>query len=121
MPTVEAPPYFFPGWDAGTVAMTSLTFDTGSETLSLSLPVLTPDALNAVSQCLLAAQAQHLACRPIADIVEVIDCVIQLWLDPQYPYRQQAEASGYYDAANRLKDQIGELDRRVKELQRTDS
>jgi len=28
--------------------MTSLTFDTGSETLSLSLPVLTPDALNAV-------------------------------------------------------------------------
>ena len=36
-------------------------------------------------------------------------------------YRQQAEASGYYDAASRLKDQIGALDRRVKELQRTDS
>src|SRR5258707_9738118 len=31
-----------------TVAMTSLTFDTGSENLSLYLPVLTPDALNAV-------------------------------------------------------------------------
>jgi transcription elongation GreA/GreB family factor len=36
-------------------------------------------------------------------------------------YRQRAEASGYYDAANRLKDQIGELDRRVKELQRAAS
>ena len=33
-------------------------------------------------------------------------------------YRQQA---GCYDAANRLKDQIGELDRRVKELERADS
>ncbi len=49
MPTVEAPPYFFPGWDAGTVATTSLTFGTGSETLNLSLPVLTPAALDAVS------------------------------------------------------------------------
>ena len=83
---------FFPGWDAGTVATTSLTFGTGSEALNLSLPVLTPAALDAVSLRLLAAQAQHLACRPIAEIVEVIDCVIQLWLDPQYPYRQQAEA-----------------------------
>jgi hypothetical protein len=35
-------------------------------------------------------------------------------------YRLQAEASGYYDMAHRLKDQIGELDRRVKELQRAD-
>jgi hypothetical protein len=35
-------------------------------------------------------------------------------------YRLKAEASGCYDMANRLKDQIGELDRRVKELQRTD-
>jgi hypothetical protein len=92
MPTVAAPSYFFPGWDAGTVATTSLTFGTGSEALNLSLPVLTPAALDAVSLRLLAAQAQYLACRPIAEIVEVIDCVIQLWLDPQYPYRQQAEA-----------------------------
>ena len=50
MPTVQAPPYFFPGWDAGTVATTSLTFGTGSETICLSLPVLTPDTLEAVSQ-----------------------------------------------------------------------
>ena len=92
MATVEAPSYFFPGWDAGTVATTSLTFGTGPETICLSLPVLTPDALHAVSQYLLTAQAQHLACRSIAEIVEVIDRVIQLWLDPQYPYRQQTEA-----------------------------
>jgi hypothetical protein len=92
MPTVEAPAYFFPDWDIGTVATTSVTFGTGLETIGLSLPVLTPAALEAVSQRLLAAQAQHLACRPIAEIVEVIDRVIQLWLDPQYPYRQQAEA-----------------------------
>src|SRR5262245_64980639 len=77
MSTVEAAPYFFPGWDAGTVATTSLTFGTGPETICLSLPVLTPEALDAMSQHLLAAQAQHLACRPIAEIVEVIDRVIQ--------------------------------------------
>ena len=35
-------------------------------------------------------------------------------------YRLKAEVSGYYDMANRLKDQISELDRRVNELQRTD-
>ena len=92
MPTVTAPPYFFPDWDAGRVPTTSLSFGTGPETICLSLPALTPDALDAVSQHLLAAQAQHLACRPIAEIVDVIDRVIQLWLDPQYPYRQQAEA-----------------------------
>jgi len=49
MPPVEAAPYFFPGWDAGTVAMTSLTFGTGPETICLSLPVCTPDVLDAVS------------------------------------------------------------------------
>jgi hypothetical protein len=91
MPTVEAPPYFFPGWDANTMAMSSLTFGAGPGVISLPFPVLTPEALAAVSQRLLAAQVQHLAWRPIAEIVEVIDRVIQLWLDPQYPYRQQAE------------------------------
>ena len=101
MLTVQAPPYFFPGWDAGTMATTSLTFGTGPERLCLSLPVLTPEALDAVSQRLLAAQAQHLAWRPVAEIVEVIDRVIQLWLDPQYPYRQQAEACLPIIAASR--------------------
>jgi hypothetical protein len=33
-----------------------------------------------------------LAPRPIAEIVDVIDRTVQLWLDPHYPYRQQAEA-----------------------------
>jgi hypothetical protein len=33
-------------------------------------------------------------------------------------YRLKAEASGYYDMANRLKDQIGELEKRVAEIQK---
>jgi hypothetical protein len=36
-------------------------------------------------------------------------------------FREQAEASGHYDTANRLKDQIGELGKRVNELQRASS
>jgi transposase len=37
-------------------------------------------------------QEAHLARRPLAEIVDIIDRVVQHWLDPQYPYRQQAEA-----------------------------
>ena len=34
--------------------------------------------------------------------------------------RQQAEAAGEHDKANRLKDQIGELDRQAEQLRQAD-
>lgn len=92
MTTATLAPYFLPGWEAATAATTTLTFGTGAEAVVVSLPVLTPAALQAVCQHLLAAQEHYLAPRPIAEIVDSIDRVIALWLDPQYPYRQQAEA-----------------------------
>jgi hypothetical protein len=85
-------PYFLPGLALAGAQETVLTFGTAAEPLILHAPVLTPAALATVSQQLLEAQAATLADRPIAEIVGVIDRVVQHWLDPQYPYRQQAEA-----------------------------
>ena len=92
MTTTLAPPYFLPGFDAQSAALTPLQFDVEDDPITLHVPTLTPADIEAVSQHLLEAQAQHLAERPIADIVDMIDQVVQLWLDPLYPYRQQAEA-----------------------------
>ncbi|MDH3599987.1 MAG: acyl-CoA reductase [Candidatus Tectomicrobia bacterium] len=94
MAMILAPPYFLPGSDDqdATFATTSLCFEAMDESVSLHVPVLTPADIEAVSQRLLEAQARHLAERPIMEIVDRIDQVVQLWLDPQYPYRQQAEA-----------------------------
>jgi hypothetical protein len=86
-------PYFFPpGFEPQTHEEMTLTFGDEAEALRLSLPVLTPAALEALSLRLLEAQEAHLARRPIADIVEVIDQAVQRWLDPHSVYRQQAEA-----------------------------
>ena len=92
MRTVSAPPYFLPGIDVERLGTTPLTFDAGPEPVTLHLPQLTPAVLDTLSAQLLDIQASALAPRPITDIVEVIDQVVQLWLDPHYPYRQQAEA-----------------------------
>lgn len=91
MTAVPVPAYFLPGWEADGAEITTLTFSTGAETVEIPLPVLTPAALETVSQALLTAQ-ERLACWSIAAIVEMLDRVIQLWLDPHYPYRQCAEA-----------------------------
>lgn len=85
-------PYFLPGWEAQALATSCVTYGSGADCFTLALPVLTPAILTSVSQQLLAAQAQYLAERSIADIVEVIDTVVHHWLDPAYAYRRQAEA-----------------------------
>jgi hypothetical protein len=59
------------------------------------------------------------ATMPDPDWIEEIKRSIERSIADLDRYRLKAEVSGYYDMANRLKDQIRELDRRVKELQRT--
>jgi Acyl-CoA reductase (LuxC) len=84
-------PYFLPGLALAEAQETVLTFGTAAEPLIMHAPILTPAALATVSQQLLEAQEATLADRPVAEIVGVIDRVVQHWLDPLYPYRQQAE------------------------------
>lgn len=91
MQAMSVPAYFLPGGDDPTLVYTTVAFGTGPETVCLSMPHLTPERLSTLSTHLRLAQEANLAPRPIADIVAVIDRVAQLWLDPEYPYRQQAE------------------------------
>lgn len=94
MAAMRTMPYFLPGLAAETAGLptTALTFDATGDALTLNVPTLTADLIDALATRLIAARQKHLAQRPIADIVALIDQVIQLWLDPHYPYRQQAEA-----------------------------
>lgn len=92
MATMLTTPYFLPGLEAASLPTTVLTFDASGEALTLHVPVLTAALLDSLASRLIAAQQTHLAQRPIADIVALIDQVVQLWLDPKYPHRQQAEA-----------------------------
>lgn len=92
MITTLTPPYFLPGHDEIGANPWVLTFGEGPEPVTLAFPRLTPADLTALGQRLRRAQATYLATRPIADIVDVLDRVVQHWLDPSYPYRQQAEA-----------------------------
>lgn len=93
MTTALVPAYFLPpGCESATAEATTLAFGDEPEELRLQVPVLTPAALETLSLRLRQAQEAHLARRPIADIVEVIDQVVQRWLDPHYAYRQQVEA-----------------------------
>lgn len=90
MAMATIPAYFLPGWDATGAETTTLTFGTGAEAVALTLPVLTPAALAAVSHALLQAQ-KGLARWALGDIIDVLDRLIQRWLDPQYAYRRYAE------------------------------
>src|SRR5688572_12597684 len=92
MATMVVQPYFLPGFVGEGADEGTLTFGEGADQVVLSFPALTPAALEALCQRLCKAQEEYLARRPIADIVGIIDRVVQHWLDPHYPYRQQAEA-----------------------------
>ncbi len=93
MATTETASYFLPGLEdrVADLPTTALTFDATEEPVTLHVPTLTPDDIDTVANRLIEAREAYLANRPIADIVETIDQVVQLWLDPEYPYRRQAE------------------------------
>ena len=92
MAITQTTPYFFPRLEGHVLPTTPLAFDAAADPVTLHLPILTSDHIDTVTAHLLDAREAHLAHRPIADIVEIIDQVVQLWLDPAYPDRQQADA-----------------------------
>lgn len=57
----------------------------------LRMPVVTPELVDRVCRRLVRAQAEHLADRPVMEIVDVIARVISRWSHPDYPWRVQAE------------------------------
>ena len=77
MATTLVQPYYLPGLTVEEMPETSLMFGTAEAPLVLHYPILTPAGLEVVSQRLLAAQDAHLATRPVAEIVDIIDRVVQ--------------------------------------------
>lgn len=63
----------------------------GDGAVHLRWPVLEPATLGTVLDRLLDARAEHLADRPVAEIVAVIDAVARRFLDPADPVRRLAE------------------------------
>ncbi|WP_160669327.1 acyl-CoA reductase [Pseudarthrobacter sp. ATCC 49987] len=69
-----------------------LTWETRSwGGVALRMPVVTPHLTDLLCQRLLQAQADHLADRPVMDIVEALGRVIAKWANPDYLWRRQAE------------------------------
>jgi hypothetical protein len=70
---------------------TTWSYGKGADTFEVRIPRLTAALLREQVQALAAAREEHLARRPVAGIVEVIDRVAARLLDPADPLRTTAE------------------------------
>jgi hypothetical protein len=82
-------------------------FHTAQQDFVLLWPKLTKEKLSAVTEKLLQSRKNSLTKRKTSDIVDCIDAAIQKWLNPNYKYRQWAEAllpliTGYHEEIIRL-------------------
>jgi hypothetical protein len=70
---------------------TTWSYGKGADAFEVRIPRLTAALLREQVQALAAARDEHLAGRPVASIVEVVDRVAARLLDPADPLRQTAE------------------------------
>lgn len=70
---------------------TTWSYGKGADAFEVRVPRLTTAMLREQIQALAAAREEHLAGRPVAEIVEVVDRVAARLLDPADPLRQTAE------------------------------
>lgn len=72
---------------------TTWCYGPGQAQLELRVPQLTPALLGKQVDALLEARDEHLAERPVEEIVRAVDAVAGRLLDPADPLRQAAEAA----------------------------
>lgn len=70
---------------------TTWSYGKGEDAFEVRIPRLSPADLKRQVEALTAARDRHLAHRPVAEIVGVIDAVAQRLLDPADPLRKAAE------------------------------
>lgn len=63
----------------------------GQPPVDLRLPVVTPGLIEVLTERLLAAQAAHLADRPVMELVDVLGRAVARWYNPDHPGRRLAE------------------------------
>jgi len=82
---------FIPQLAENEIAYETLTFTRGDSVLNVQVPALTQEQIGTVISAVKSARNAVLKNFSTAEIVEVIDKVIQRLLDRDNPYRQKAE------------------------------
>ncbi|EJO28538.1 acyl-CoA reductase [Achromobacter marplatensis] len=100
MNTVRVEAGYLPGLAAADVQWQTLPFEQDGQRIDVAVPVLTALQMQALAERVKRASAQHLKTMTVSEIIAVIDRAIARLLDPDDPYRRQADAllpivSGY--------------------------
>ncbi|MGE8591817.1 MAG: acyl-CoA reductase, partial [Alcaligenes sp.] len=91
---------YLPGLASADVQWQTLPFEQDGQRVEVAVPVLTASQMEALAQRVQQASARHLKTMTVSEIIDIIDRAIARLLDPNDPYRQQADAllpivSGY--------------------------
>lgn len=91
---------YLPGLATADVQWQVLPFEQDGQRVEVAVPVLTAAQMRALADRVRRASTQHLKTMTVSDIIAVIDRAIARLLDPNDPYRRQADAllpmvSGY--------------------------
>jgi hypothetical protein len=100
MTTLHAVAGYLPGLARSEVQWQTLVFASGAARLEVDVPVLSPQQMSALARRVKQASRLHLKTMTVSQIVAVVDRAIARLLDPQDPYRAQADqllpiVSGY--------------------------
>ncbi len=82
---------YLPGLQDHEVSWQMLTLGTASHPVTVEVPRLSGDQLNALAARVRQASRAQLKTRSVSALIEVVDRVVQRWLDPQDPMRQLAD------------------------------
>ena len=100
MKTMHAVAGYLPGLVPTDVQWKTLVFETPAVRLEVAMPVLSQQQTTSLARRVKAASHRHLKTMTVSQIVAVVDRAIARLLDPNDPYRQQADlllpiVSGY--------------------------
>lgn len=100
MNTLRVEAGYLPGLSAHEVQWQILPFAQGDQRVEVSVPALSPQQMGTLAERVRRASAQHLKTMPVSEIISIIDRAVARLLDPNDPYRRQADAllplvSGY--------------------------
>ena len=100
MNTVRVEAGYLPGLAAADVQWQTLPFEQDGQRVDVAVPVLTALQMQALAERVKRASVQHLKTMTVSEIIAVIDRAIARLLNPNDPYRRQADAllpivSGY--------------------------
>ncbi len=91
MTTLHAVAGYLPGLARDDMQWQTLTFESMARRVDVEVPVLNAQQMTALARRVKAASRLHLKTMAVSQIVAVIDRAVARLLDPQDPYRQQAD------------------------------